>query len=65
MNFDFVSSGGEVYDSVSVVTPNEFEKELYNGGTVEGYISGQVKTGDDFKVSYNSSEGSPVFFTIE
>lgn len=65
MNFDFVSSGGEVYDWVSVVTPNEFEKELYNGGTVEGYISGQVKTGDDFKVSYNSSEGSPVFFNIE
>ncbi|MCZ2260513.1 hypothetical protein [Sporosarcina sp. G11-34] len=65
MNFDFVSSGGEVYDSVSVVTPKEFEKELYNGGTVEGYISGQVKTGDDFKVSYNSSEGSPVFFNVE
>lgn len=65
MNFDFVSSGGEVYDWVSVVTENEFEKELYNGGTVEGYISGQVKTGDDFKVSYNSSEGSPVFFNVE
>jgi len=65
MNFDFVSSGGEVYDSVYVVTPNEFEKELYSGGTVEGYISGQVKTEDDFKVSYNSSEGSPVFFNVE
>lgn len=65
MNFDFVSSGGEVYDSVYVVTPNEFEKELYNGGTVEGYLSGQVKIEDDFKVSYNSSEGSPVFFNVE
>lgn len=65
MNFDFVSSDGEVYDPVYAVIPNEFEKELYNGGTVEGYIGGQVKIGDDFKVSYDSSEGSPVFFHVE
>ena len=65
MNFDFVSSEGEVYDWGSAVIPNEFEKELYNGGTVEGFIVGQVKVGDDFKVSYDSSEGSPVFFNVE
>lgn len=61
-NFNFVSSEGEVYDWAMVVAPNELSKELYNGGTAEGYIVNQVKVGDDFKVSYDSSEGSPVFF---
>lgn len=65
MNFKFVSEEGEVYDWASVVTPDELSKELYSGGTAEGYISNQVKIGDDFKVSYDSSEGSPVFFFVE
>lgn len=62
MDFKFVSQEGEVYDWASAVVPNELSKELYNGGTAEGYIAGHVKVGDDFKVSYESSEGSPVFF---
>ena len=65
MNFDFVSNDGEVYEWVSVVTPNELSKELYNGGTGEGFIVNQVRTDDDFKVSYDSSEGSPVFLYVE
>ena len=65
MNFNFVSNDGEVYDWVSVVAPNELDKELYSGGTAEGYIVNQVKVGDDFKVSYDSSEGSPVFFLVQ
>lgn len=65
MNFKFVSQEGEVYDWASAVTPDELSKELYNGGTAEGYISNQVKIGDDFKVSYDSSEGSPVFFNVK
>lgn len=63
--FDFVSDDGEVYDFPSLVIPNELHKELYNGGTGEGYIYGQVKVEDDFKVSYDSSEGSPVFFFVK
>ena len=65
MKFKFVSEEGEVYDWASVVTPNELSKELYNGGTAEGNIINQVKIGEDFKVSYDSSEGSPVFFSVE
>jgi len=65
MNFNFVSNEGEVYDWGSVVIPNELSKELYNGGTSEGFIANQVKIGDDFKVSYDSSEGSPVFFYVQ
>ncbi|AOV09108.1 hypothetical protein [Sporosarcina ureilytica] len=64
-DFDFVSDDGEVYGMTSAVIPDELQKELYNGGTGEGYIYGQVKVGDDFKVSYDSSEGSPVFFFVE
>lgn len=64
-NFNFVSNEGEVYDWSMVVVPNELDKELYNGGTAEGYIVNQVKVGDEFKVSYDSSEGSPVFFFVE
>ncbi|TQR20295.1 hypothetical protein [Psychrobacillus vulpis] len=65
MNFDFVSNEGEVYDMVSVVIPNELDKELYSGGSGEGYITGLVRVGDDFKISYESSEGSPVFFFVQ
>ncbi|MEK4407007.1 hypothetical protein MKZ26_21790 [Sporosarcina sp. FSL K6-6792] len=65
MNFDFVSNEGEVYEWVSAVVPNELSKELYNGGSGEGFISNQVKIGDDYKVSYDSSEGSPVFFYVQ
>lgn len=65
MNFNFVSNDGEVYDWAMVVVPNELSKELYNGGTAEGYIVNQVKVGDDFKISYDSSEGSPVFFLVQ
>ncbi|WP_252504446.1 DUF4352 domain-containing protein [Sporosarcina sp. Marseille-Q4943] len=65
MNFNFVSNDGEVYDWKSAVIPNELDKELYNGGTAEGYIVNQVKVGDDFKISYDSSEGSPVFFYVQ
>jgi hypothetical protein len=65
MNFNFVSNEGEVYEWASVVVPNELSKELYNGGTGEGFIATQVKIGDDFKVSYDSSEGSPVFFYVQ
>lgn len=65
MNFNFVSNDGEVYDWASAVIPNELSKELYNGGTAEGYIMNQVKVGDDFKISYDSSEGSPVFFLVQ
>ena len=65
MNFNFVSNEGEVYEWVSAVVPNELSKELYNGGAGEGFIANQVKIGDDFKVSYDSSEGSPVFFYVQ
>jgi len=65
MSFNFVSNEGEVYEWVSAVVPNELSKELYNGGAGEGFIANQVKIGDDFKVSYDSSEGSPVFFYVK
>ncbi|WP_432361520.1 hypothetical protein [Sporosarcina sp. UB5] len=65
MNFNFVSNEGEVYDWMSAVIPHELSKEIYNGGMAEGYIVNQVKIGDDFKISYDSSEGSPVFFLVQ
>lgn len=65
MNFKFVSDDGEVYEWASVVVPDDLSKELYNGGTGEGFIANQVKVGDDFKISYDSSEGSPVFFYVK
>ncbi|MFD1206281.1 hypothetical protein ACFQ38_14375 [Sporosarcina contaminans] len=65
MNFNFVSNEGEVYDWASAVIPNELSKELFSGGTAEGYIVNQVKIGDEFKISYDSSEGSPVFFLVQ
>jgi len=65
MSFNFVSNEGEVYEWASAVVPNELSKELYNGGSGEGFIAGQVKIEDDFKVSYDSSEGSPVFFYVK
>ena len=55
----------EVYEWASAVVPKELSKELYNAGTGEGFIANQVKVGDDFKVSYDSSEGSPVFFFVQ
>ncbi len=64
-NFNFVSDEGEVYELVSAVIPNELHKELFSGATGEGYIYNQVRIGDDFKVSYDSSEGSPVFFLVK
>lgn len=64
-NFNFVSDEGEVYELVSAVIPNELQKELFSGGTGEGYIYNQVKIDDDFKISYDSSEGSPVFFLVK
>lgn len=64
-SFNFVSDEGEVYEFVSAVIPNELQKELFSGGTGEGYIYNQVKVDDDFKVSYDSSEGSPVFFLVK
>lgn len=64
MSFKFVSDDGDVYEMTSAVIPNELTKELYNGGSAEGYIVNQVRVGDDVKVSYDSSEGSPVFFYL-
>lgn len=65
MNFNFVTGDGEVYEWASVVAPDSLSKELYNGGTGEGFIANQVRIEDDFKLSYDSSEGSPVFFYVE
>ena len=65
MNFKFVSNDGDVYELKSVVIPNELMKELYNGGSAEGYIVNQVRIGDEVKISYDSSEGSPVFFYVQ
>ena len=65
INFNFVSNEGEVYEWGSAVVPNELSKELYNDGTGERYIANQVRVGDDFKIAYDSSEGSPVFFFVQ
>lgn len=64
-DFKFVSDDGSVYEQFSTVVPNELWAELYNGGSAEGYIHNQVKIDDGFKISYESSMGSPVFFHIQ
>jgi hypothetical protein len=57
-----VSNEGEVYDMVAAVIPNELQQELYRGGTGEGYFYNEVRIDDNYKISYESNEGSPVFF---
>ncbi|NOL32070.1 DUF4352 domain-containing protein [Bacillus altitudinis] len=64
LNFDFFSSDGSPYsEEIGTVVPKEFEGEVYNGGSLEGYIVNQVKKDDDFLIAYKSiSTSGKLFF---
>ncbi|MEW9503098.1 hypothetical protein [Jeotgalibacillus marinus] len=64
-DFKFNSDSGDVYDNTSVVIPDVFTGNAYNGGIVEGYFANQIEIADDFKVSYEPMFGSSVFFEVE
>lgn len=61
-DFKTVSADGKEYPYVSVVVPGELDATLYNGGATEGNAIGQVRAGEDFFISFDGTEGSPVFF---
>lgn len=64
-DFDFISSDGQTYEMVSVVTPNELFEELYNGGTASGNFVGQVKTGENVILGYEDGEFKNIFFATQ
>ena len=61
-SFKTVSADGKEYPHVMVVVPSGLDAKLYNGGATEGHVIGQVRVGEDFFLSFNGTEGSPVFF---
>lgn len=64
LNFDFFTSDGSPYtQELGFVAPKDFKGEVYNGGSLEGYIVNQVKKGDDFLIAYKSiSTTGKLFF---
>lgn len=64
-SFKTVSADGKEYPHVSVVVPSKLDAKLYNGGATEGHVIGQVRVGEDFFLSFNGTEGSPVFFATK
>ncbi|MGE6627292.1 DUF4352 domain-containing protein [Bacillus pumilus] len=63
LNFDFFSSDGSPYSQeIGTVVPKKFEGEVYNGGSLEGYIVNQVKKDDDFLIAYKSMSTSGKLF---
>ncbi|MGE6525159.1 DUF4352 domain-containing protein [Bacillus safensis] len=64
LNFDFFKSDGSPYtQELDFVAPKDFEGEVYNGGSLEGYIVNQVNKGDDFLIAYKSIyAGGKIFF---
>lgn len=64
-SFKTVSADGKEYPHVMVVVPSGLDAKLYNGGATEGHVIGQVRVGEDFFLSFNGTEGSPVFFATK
>lgn len=64
-SFKTVSADGKEYPHVSVVVPSKLDAKLYSGGATEGHVIGQVRVGEDFFLSFNGTEGSPVFFATK
>ncbi|MGM0967182.1 MAG: hypothetical protein ACQEWR_01285 [Bacillota bacterium] len=67
LNFEFFSSDGSPYsEEIGTVVPKEFKGEVYNGGSLEGYIVNQVKKDDDFLIAYKSiSTTGKLFFKTQ
>ncbi|MEK4844423.1 hypothetical protein QRD87_01050 [Bacillus altitudinis] len=67
LNFDFFSSDGSPYpEEIGTVVPKEFKGEVYNGGSLEGYIVNQIKKDDDFLIAYKSiSTTGKLFFKTQ
>ncbi|MFP3841533.1 hypothetical protein U5N22_14875 [Bacillus safensis] len=64
LNFDFFSSDGSPYtQELGFIAPKDFKGEVYNGGSLDGYIVNQVEKGDDFLIAYKSiSTTGKLFF---
>ena len=61
-DFDFYSGNNEEYDSVYISMNEELSRNIYAGGTAEGYIVGMVKTDDKSpKLVYGLSLGKETY----
>ncbi len=64
-SFDFYSSDYSKYSSVWVIEPNPgFDGEAYSGGTIEGYVCGQVKIGDATPSVYFGTNKDGAWFSL-
>ncbi|HEY4567706.1 MAG TPA: hypothetical protein VIG60_10685, partial [Savagea sp.] len=57
-----VTADGKKLDSPMIVTPDTLDTELYSGGSHEGYVALQVPVDEPFYVTFEGTEGSPIFF---
>ncbi|AST92798.1 MULTISPECIES: hypothetical protein [Sutcliffiella] len=67
-NIQFVSDDGKAYEfdpNYSVVVPNAFEGNLYEGAELTGYAVQHVREGDNFLVKYSSNAMKDTFFSID
>lgn len=64
-DFEFVSKDGSPYESTPVDFEPTFNGDVYNGGTLSGYIFGQVKQNDEIFVVFEDANWQNFFFEIE
>lgn len=67
-DFDFYSSNNEEYESVYVVKEDSLNKQLFPGGSTEGYVVGMVKKDDAapklvYSLEYNGTGG--IWFSLQ
>lgn len=67
-DFDFYSSNNEEYESVYVVKKDSLNKQLFPGGSAEGYVVGMVKKDDAapklvYGLEYNGTGG--IWFSLQ
>lgn len=63
-DFQFFDQEGAAYERSPVVVPNKLDAELYDGATTEGYITNQVRIGDQAKLTYRPAYSEPIFFKL-
>lgn len=64
-DFQFMSKDGSPYDYASLVYEPELSGDIYAGGSVTGYVIGQVKIDDEVLVVYEDAEWNNVFFATK
>ena len=61
-DFHAVTADGKKLDSPMIVTPDTLDTERYSGGSHKGYVALQVPVDEPFYVTFEGTEGSPIFF---